>query len=456
MRKSGIITLAKNKSFWHSLCMMVIPIAIQNFFATAVTSADVLMLGYIGQDELSAVSLANQFQFLLIGLMFGINSGIVILASQYWGKKDTDSIQAIAGIALKFAVLVTGVITVGCIVCPKLLMTIYTNDTTLIEIGSAYLKLVGISYLLSSISQVYQSMLRSIERATLSTVISSSALALNIMLNAVFIFGLLGAPKLGVKGVAIATVISRVIELLLCAIDAIRGTAFKLKPSIILGSNRLLTGDFIKYSLPAILNDCSWTFAFSTYSIIMGHMNSDMVAASSVATTIRDLCTVVAYAFCNGSAVLLGIKIGENKKEEAKDEASLFCYIALVLGIITGAVILLIRPLIFKYYVLTGQAESYLNIMLIISSYYVVGQVMNTLLIAGIFRAGGNTRWGLICDTITMWVVSVPLGFISAFVLKLPPMAVYFILCLDEFWKIPFVYRYYKSGKWLRNITRDF
>jgi len=444
----------KDKKFWASLITLVLPITIQNFFASAVTSADVFMLGFVGQDELSAVSLANQFQFLLFGFMFGINSGIVIMSAQYWGKKDSNAIQAIMGIALKYTFAVTSLIAIGCIFFPKYLMTIYTADSNLIEIGCDYLKIVGFSYILMGISQVYHSILKSLERAVVSTIIATISLSINIILNALFIFGLLGFPKLGVIGVAYATLISRIVEAVLCIYDLMRGKVFKFNPALVFKKNKLLSSDFIKYSLPALINDGAWTLAFSFYSVIMGHLNNDVVAANSVSVTVRELFTVVGFALCGGASVMLGVRIGENRLERAKEESKVFCIIAVITGVITGIIILLIRPLILKYYILSDRASEYLSFMMIINSYYVIGQILNTIMIAGIFRAGGKTKWGMVCDIITMWLVSVPLGIISAFVLKLPPMTVYFILCLDEFWKIPAAIKYFKSYKWLDNITR--
>ncbi len=446
---------AESKVFYRSLASLVIPITIQNFITNAVNSADVLMLGYVGQTELSAVSLANQFQFLLSGLFFGISSGVTMLSSQYWGKKDTDSIQAVMGIAMKIAVVITLVIALGAVGIPEILMKIYTGDQVLIEIGAKYLRVIGISYVMMSFSQVYLCALRSMERAQISTLISTVALGLNVVLNAVFIFGLFHAPKLGVVGVASATVIARAVEIVLCLIDAAKGKNFKLKLSVMFGKHRLLFQDFLKYSIPALINDCVWTVAFSMYSVIMGHMNADMVAASSVVTTVRDLCTILCFALGAGVSVLLGIEIGEGRMEDAKRDASKACHITLAAGILTGLVLILLRPVVFACFTLTDRAFEYLNVMLWISAYYVVGQAMNTLIIAGIFRAGGDSRFGMICDFIVMWCVSVPLGFLSAFVWKLPPMAVYFILCLDEFWKIPVVYKHYVSFKWLKDITRE-
>ena len=446
---------AENKAFYRSLASLVIPITIQNFITNAVNSADVFMLGYVGQTELSAVSLANQFQFLLSGFFFGISSGVVMLASQYWGKKDTNSIQAVMGIATKIAFAITFILALGAVAMPETLMRIYTNDEALVGIGASYLQIVGVSYVCMSFSQVYHCTLRSMERAQLSTVISSIALILNVILNAVFIFGIGGAPRLGVIGVAIGTTAARVTELILCLADAVRGKIFRLDLKVMFGRHKLLFADFCKYSVPALINDFAWTFAFFTYSIIMGHMNADVVAASSVATTVRNLCTILCFALGSGASVLLGIKIGEGRLDEAKRDARKSCQVTLAIGIATGAVILLLRPVVFLCFSLTERAAGYLDFMLWISAYYVVGQAMNTLLIAGIFRAGGDSRFGMICDIIVMWFVSVPLGFLSAFVWKLPPMVVYFILCLDEFWKIPVVYVHYKKFGWLKDITRE-
>lgn len=442
------------KAFYKSLFALVIPIAIQNLITSAVNSADVFMLGFVGQAELSAVSLANQVQFLLSGLFFGITSGIVMLCSQYWGKKDTDTIQKVMGIAFKVAFTFCVIFALAAICFPKEIMLIYTNDMSLVEIGVGYLRIISISYILLAFSQVYLSVLRSVERANISTIISSVALITNVVLNAVFIFGLFGAPKLGVIGVAVATTIARIIEVILCLWDLCHNKVFKFNIKFIIKWDKLLFFDYIKYSIPALLNDIAWTFAFSTYSIIMGHLNADVVAANSVVSTVRNLCSVLCFGIAAGGTVLIGKAIGENRLEDAKVDAGRLVKASVTSGIITGVVLLLVKPIVFECFILSERAYEYLNYMLIINSYYIVGQVFNTVTIAGIFRAGGDSKFGMICDTITMWVIAVPLGFIAAFVLKLPPMAVYFILCLDEFWKIPVVIKHYKSYKWLKNITR--
>ncbi|MCD8366260.1 MAG: MATE family efflux transporter [Clostridiales bacterium] len=446
----------EKKAFYRALFALVLPITIQNFLTSAVNFADVFMLGFVGQDDLSAVSLANQYQFILTGLFFGISSGITMLCSQYWGKKDLSAIQTVMGIALKISLSVTAVIAALALLIPKQLMLVYTNDMTLVNIGVTYLRIIGISYFIQSFSTVYESTLRSVERARTSTMISGFALLLNVFLNAVFIFGLFGAPKLGVLGVAVATLIARVVECALCMGDLLSGKIFRPSLRVLFGKNPLLFKDFLSYSLPALANDILWTLAFSSYSIILGHLNSDVVAANAIATNVRDLCTVLCFGLSGGGSVLLGKTIGEKRMKDAEIMAGRLCRVTFLIGLATAGVVLAVTPLIPYLFDLTDTAARYVRLMLLISSYYVIGQAMNTLLIAGIFRAGGNSRFGLICDTVTMWFISVPLGFLSAFVFNAPPMAVYFILCLDEFWKIPVVIRHYRSKKWLKDITRDF
>lgn len=444
-----------NKRFLGSLFSLVIPIALQNFISNAVNSADVFMIGKVGQTELSGVALANQYQFILGGFFFGITSGVTILASQYWGKKDTRAIETVMGIAIKIGLIITAVLSLGAILIPKIMMSFYTQDPALIEAGAQYLRIIGISYTLTSFSQVYMCAQRSMERAAFSTVVSFVALIVNVCLNALFIFGLFGMPKLGVKGVAIATVIARLAEFLICAFDAAKGVRFKMDIKHMFSKDKVLFSDFVKYATPALLNDFSWTLAYSAYSAIMGHMNADIVAANSVSSTIRGLCTVVCFAIASGASVLIGIEIGRGDMEIADKDADRSCIATFITGIITGIIIILLRPFVFDFFTLSDTAAGYLNTMMLINSYYCIAMSMNTLLIAGIFRAGGDSKFGLFCDLIVMWGISVPLGLLCAFVFKLPPMCVYFILCLDEFWKIPAVIKRYKSRIWLKNITRE-
>ena len=447
---------AENASFSRNLLRLAVPIVLQNLVTTAVSSADVIMLGFVSQDALAAGSLASQIMFILNLVYSGISSGVIMLAAQYWGKQDTLTIERIMGIGMRISILISTVFFILAFFFPALLMRIFTNDMQLVSTGIPYLKIVSFSYLFMSISQVYLCTMRTIERVIFATAANASALLLNILLNAVFIFGLLGAPKMGIAGVALATTIARGIEFVICMLDALKFKTIRFRPSTIFERHKLLFADFMKYSLPAFGNEVSWGLAFSMYSVIMGHLGSDIVAANAVVVVARNLGTVSCFGIANAGAILLGKSIGAGLMETVKADASKFCKITFISGMIGGIFIFLLRPLFMNMADLTATAQGYLNIMLFINMYYVLGQAMNTAVICGVFRSGGDSKWGFICDTIDMWGYAVPMGFFTAFVLKLPPMWVYFIICTDEFVKIPFVYKHYKSYTWLKNITREF
>ena len=445
-----------SSSFNKDILRLAVPIVLQNIVTTAVNSADVIMLGFVGQNALSAGSLANQVMFILQLVYTGISSGVIMLAAQYWGKKDTKTIEHIMGIGMQLSIFISSMFFIMAFFFPHVLMRIFTNDINLITEGIPYLRMVSFSYLFMSFSQVYLCAMRSIERVHFSTVTNAVALILNIIFNAVFIFGLFGAPKLGILGVALATVIARAVEFTICVIDNFIPKAIHFHIKNVLEVNKILFFDFMKYSLPAFGNEIVWGVAFSMYSVIMGHLDSDIVAANAVVVVARNLGTVACFGIADAGAIILGKSIGSGNTDTIKSDSSHFVKITSMSAVVGGIFIFLLRPVFFTMADLTPTSKSYLSIMLFINMYYIVGQAFNTAMICGVFRSGGDSKWGFFCDIIDMWCYSVPLGFISAFVLKLPPMWVYFLICTDEFVKIPFVYKHYKSYKWLKNITRDF
>ena len=448
--------LVRNKDgFYSQIFKLVLPIVVQNLLSAAVSSADVVMLNYVGQSAISAVSLAAQYASILFMVYYGLGTGATMLCAQYYGKGDMQAIRVVEGIALRFSLVISIAFSACALTIPHLMMQIFTNDPELISLGSVYLRYMSITYLCWGVIEVYLSVLRSIGRVTVSMCMNILAFALNILLNAVFIFGLFGAPRLGVAGVAIATAVSRVAELAACLIVSALSRDIKLSFRYMLLRNRLLFQDFIRLSLPALGNDVVWGVGFSMYSVIMGHMGTDAVAANSLVTVVRNFGTILCFGIASAGGILLGKVIGEGRLEDARRNASQLMKLTVVSGALGGLLILAATPFVLRYATLSGQAMEYLKFMLLINTYYVMGAAVNTTLIAGVFRAGGDSRFGFICDTIDMWVYAVPLGFLAAFVLKLPVMAVYFLLCTDEFVKWPWVLKHYRSGRWLNNITRD-
>ncbi len=444
--------------FYGQIAKLVIPIVLQNLLSSLVSSADVVMLNFVGQSAISAVSLASQYAHVLFMLFYGLGTGATMLCAQYFGKKDYRAIEVVQGIALRFSLSVSVIVAVLALTIPEYMMLVFTNDRELITLGAGYIRILSVCYLCWGVTEVYIAILRSVGRVAIGTVLNSIAVGLNVVLNAVFIFGWLGAPKLGVMGVALATSISRLVELALCFVVSARSEHIKLRFRAIFIRNKLLFGDFVKLALPAIGNDVVWGLAFSMYSVIIGHLGTDAVAANSLATVVRNFGTILCFGLANAGGILLGQKMGEGKLEETRSDGRKVLWLTVASGAVGGAIVLIARPFVMMYAGagnFTETAIGYLSVMLLINSYYVMGCAVNTTLIAGVFRAGGDSRFGLICDAITMWVYAVPVGFFAAFVLKLPVLWVYFILCLDEFVKWPAVIHRYRSGKWLKNITRD-
>ena len=443
------------KSFYKDLRNVVQPMAIQNLISSAVNSADVIMLGYIGQTAIAAASLAGNVAFILFMVSTGLSSGLVMLCAQYWGKKDTESIKTLLGIGLRICCTVEIIVALIAAFYPRILMLIFTQEEALIAEGCKYLRAASFSYVCLSFSQMYQAGFKSIERVKIVTITSTTSLFLNIGLNAVFIFGLFGLPKMGITGVGIATSIARFIEMLICFIYAGRQKDVHFSISCIFRRNKLLTKDFIRYSMPAVGNELVWGAAFAMYSVIMGHLGEDIVAANSVVNTVRQLGSVLCFGMAYGGAIVLGKYMGAGDMAVAERNASRLARVTILSGVLGAVLIICLFPVLPFIADLNETAAHYRNVLLFINAFSVIGASINTVLICGIFRAGGDSKFGFIADSIDMWCVSVPLGLISAFVLKLPPLWVYLILFLDEFEKMPFVIHHYFKKGWLRNITRD-
>lgn len=443
--------------FYSQIFKLVLPIIIQNLLSAAVSSADVVMLNYVGQSAISAVSLAAQYASVLFMVFYGLGTGVTILCAQYYGKGDMRAIQVVEGIAMRFSIPIAAAFAAAALLMPETMMLLFTNDAELISIGASYLRCMSVAYLCWGVVEVYLAVLRSINRVVISTAMNVLAFSLNIILNAVWIFGLFGAPRLGAMGVALATSLSRLIELAACIVVSLLSKDVHLNLRYIFIRNKPLFSDFVRLSLPALGNDISWSVAFSMYSVIIGHLGTDAVAANSFVVVVRNFGTILCFGMASAGGILLGNIIGENKLEEAREGAKKLMKLTVITGAIGGVIVLAFMPLVMAYAreSLSEQAMYYLRNMLFINTYYVMGAAVNTTLIAGVFRAGGDSRFGFICDTIDMWCYAVPLGFFAAFVLKLPVMWVYFLLCTDEFVKWPWVIGHYRKGNWLRNITRE-
>lgn len=442
-------------NFYRSVFALVVPMAIQNVINVGVTATDVFMLGRVGEKVLSGASLAGQIQFIMMLIFFGITAGATVLTAQYWGKKDTDTIEKILGMGLTMGLLVAAFFTALALTVPGAMMSIFTSDSEVIAEGVKYLRIVGISYLFVAVTQVYLNIMRSIERVVIATVVYFISLLVNICINAVLIFGLFGAPRLEVQGAAIGTLCARITEaLIVFAYAHFKNKIVKLRIRHMLYIDRLLLVDYIRYAMPVVLNEFMWGLGTSCNTAIIGHLGSEAVAANSVAQVARQLAQVVVFGISNATAIWLGKTLGEKKPEHAKAYAKQFVILSLGMGIAGGLLILAAGPVVGGVLTLSDTSRKYLGFMFFVMSYFVVGQAFNTTMVCGVFRSGGDTRFGLIMDVATMWGCSILLGAAAAFYFHASVPVVYAILMSDEIIKVPICIWRYKKYKWLNDVTR--
>ena len=445
---------SEKRIFYRKLWGLVFPIAIQNLMTALVSASDAFMLGFVSQTSLSAVSLATQIQFVHNLFMLALTIGATTLAAQYWGKGDTDSVEEILAIALKISMAVSVVFFIAAMFFPGFLMRIFTNDIKLIQAGIPYLRIVSVSYLFMGFSQIYLCIMKNSGRTAKSTIYGSVAVVINIGFNAIFIFGLAGFPAMGIAGAALATTVSRAIELLLTLYENMHRLLVCVRLKYIRNSSKKLKKDFWHYTTSVLGNELVWGCGFTMFSVIMGHLGSDAVAANSVANILKNIIACVCNGIGIGAGIIVGNELGKGELERAREYGDRLFKLAVFTGAVSGLILLAVSPVLRIFTgSLSTQAHSYLKNMMYICTYYMIGKSVNATVIAGVFCAGGDTKFGLKCDAVTMWVILIPIGMIAAFVLKLPVMVVYFIISMDEIIKLPAVYRHYKKYNWVRNLT---
>lgn len=441
----------RKRSLRKEIVRLALPIALQQFMTALVGACDAIMLGKLSQDAMSAVSLATQVTFVFNLFMFAFMAGENMFVAQYYGKGDYTGISQVFSLVTKICGCIAVVFLAGTLFFPEQLMRILTNEETLIVLGSEYLRVIGISYVFSGIAQTFLAIMKNCGAVNMSTLINGVMVILNIALNAVFIFGLSGFPKMGIKGAALATVLATVLQFLwsvgyvLCRIRAVK---FSLR-----SCEKKLFGRFWQKAVPLLINNLAWGIGFSMYSVIMGHLGTDAVAANGIANISKNLVVCFCLGLGNAGSIIVGNRLGADRLQEAKEIGETLTKTAIIAGIVSGLVLIALSPFITKIVDLTPTARGYLQKMLLISSYYIAGKSVNCMTIGGIFAAGGDSKFGMLCDSVTLWCIIVPLGCICAFILKLPVMVVYFVLNLDEIIKLPVVYKHYKKYKWIKNLT---
>ena len=443
-----------NKSFFKMVVFLVLPIALQNLINVGMQAINVFMLGRVTETALSASSLAGQIQFVMMLFFFGLSSGSSVLTAQYWGKGDTRTIEKVMIISLRFSMAVALLFSLAALLVPTFLMRIFTPDPLLIEEGARYLRLVAPGYLCVAFTTTYLNTMRSMERVLVSVVIFSISFVTNIVFNSIFIFGLLGLPPMGIAGAGIASTLSRVIEVIIVICYAVRNPDLRIRKKDLFEQDSALFKDFMKYAIPTTVTEMVWGLAVSAIAIIIGHLGAAAVAANSVTMAVRQLASVSIYGVSNATAIIVGKAMGSGNPDQALAYAKRLIQTGVLAGLLGSAFILGVRPFVSSLMNLSPEANDLLMFQLLITSLYVLSQAITTTMSVGIFRAGGDPRFGLISDIIFMWGGSILWGALGAFVFGWPVKLVLAILIMDETIKVPFTYLRYRQRRWLRNLTR--
>lgn len=447
--------LFSDKIFYSKLFRLTLPIAFQSLMLASVAAGDALMLGRVEQDQMAAVSLATQVQFVQNMLLSSCTGAAAILGAQYWGKGDRKTIEDIFCLILRLCGIISVVCFAACVFFPGYLMLAFAHDENLISIGASYLRIAGWSYLLTGISQCYLTIMKVTDHAVPCAWISSSAVVINIALNAVFIFGLFGVRAMGSDGAALATLISRIVELLLVLVLSAGKDYVKPDIKSLFRTNRLIAADYRKIVLPLIGASLLWGVGFTSYTAIMGHLGSDAAAANSIAAVVRDLMCCLCNGLSSAGGIIVGNELGKGDLEKGKLYGDRLAKLSFISGFLATALVLLITPVLVPLMILTDTAREYLVGMMVIMAVYMIGRCVNTIVINGVFSAGGDTMFDMYSLVVFMWLIAIPTAVLGAFVFHWHVLAVYACTCLDEVGKIPWVMAHFRRYKWVKDLTRD-
>lgn len=454
--------LRQGRGFYRSAIALMLPMILQNLVTNCMALADSFMVGALGETELAAVTMANSVFYVLSLIIFGIQSGTGVLVAQYYGKGRLDAINRIMGMGYYVSLGLTALIALLSFFFPMQLMQLVTNNPDLWEPGAEYARIVGFSYVCMAFSGVYIAVQRSMENPGLGAILLTVSGALNILLNYMFIFGKWGAPAMGCAGAAVATLLSRVLEVLVVTGCFFRSKRLPVKPGLMLRPGRIIAGDFIKYSLPVVLNEGMWSLAMSLFSIIMGHMpnSTPILAAYTIAGNIDRMAAVALFAAGNAAAVIIGRDIGCGDTKEIYGKGVALNFVCFVTGIISMGILLTIRAtlldgFIFPLMDISAEAGELAKMMLAFIAVVMPLRSLNLCNIVGVFRGGGDVRFGLICDIGPLYCVCLPAAALCGLVFGLGITAVYVCICLDDFCKVFLCLPRLRSGKWINSVTRE-
>lgn len=448
------LSFLRDRDFLRSMLAIAVPIAFQQLITASLNMIDVLMVGQLGETAVAALGLANQIFFLLILFLFGVTSGMSIFTAQYWGKGDVENIRKVLGICLAIAVFVAAGFTLAATLVPQKLMSFYTEDQAVIKLGSDYLRIVGLSYVMMAITVSYISVLRSITMVKITVLVSVVALGLKTLLAYLLIFGIGIFPELGVRGAAIGTAVGWTFEcvLLLILVYALK-TPLAANPLSFFRFKRPFMMSVLRTSLPAALNEVLWSVGITSYNAVYARIGTEAIAAVNINATIEELVFVLFIGLGNACAVMVGNKIGAGEKEVAFEYGRRFAILGVASAIFGGAIVFSLRETVIGLYQISPSAAESLRGLMLVYALSIWIKVLNFMLFIGALRAGGDTRYAMFTELFSIWMIGVPCALIGGFVLHLPVYGVYALVLLEEAAKAIIVFRRYLSRKWIHDLV---
>lgn len=444
-----------DREFYAVMLKVALPIAAQSLVLNALNAVDVLLIGQLGETSVASVALANQFTFLLQLFLFGIASGAGIFTAQFWGKGDIPSLRRTFGLGLGAALAGSLLFTAVGLAIPERVLRLYTSDPTVIALGAPFLRIVALSYVINSLTVLFAMTLRTIRQVRLPMIVSIAALTLKTALAYVLIFGYFGLPALGILGAAIATLVARILE---CAVLLTLVYRWQLPPALRLadlsGYSHAFLARFAATTLPVILTEVVWSVGVSIYTAIYARIGVDSVAAFNIASTIEGVAIVPFMGMGNACAIIVGNALGAQDTDTARDYARKFLALAMVGALAMGLAIFAVSRVILDAYNISAESADYARRVMIVMAAVLWIRAANMVIIIGILRSGGDTRFGLLVDAGPMWLLGIPLAMLAAFVLHLPVYLVYPAVILgDETVKFLLGLYRFRSQRWMNIVV---
>jgi putative MATE family efflux protein len=447
--------LVKDRRFYRSLFSLAGVIALQNLVSYGVNMADNIMVGGYSQDALNGVAIVNQIQFFLQLFAGGTATGIAVIAAQYWGLKKVEPIKRVYAVGLWLGIIVSAALTAIVFIIPEKVLWLLTNETAVIAEGTKYLRIVCFTYVIFTITTILIGVLRSVETVRIGFYVSLASLFVNVALNYCMIYGEFGFPELGIRGAAIATLISRIVEFLVI-IGYIRfrdkKLHLKLRDAFIV--NRIYIRDYVKTGLPLVLSNSSWGIAMSVQTAIIGRLGAAAISANSIATTLFQFVTVGVYGLASATSVIIGKTVGEERYDDVRQYAKTLQILFICIGVITSLLLYGAKQIIVDFYKVSPDSAALAHSFILVLCVTVIGTAYQMSSLTGIVSGGGQTNFVLFNDIIFMWGIVLPASALSAFVFKSPPVITFICLKSDQVLKCAVAVVKVNRFRWIRNVTR--